>query len=78
MLLRLGCAVVQATEAVETYGAGQGVAAFTFVQFCRRLPAKLGPFQPIQGVQGALYAPDLPQRQGQPILPRVGAQALER
>ena len=77
VLLGLGRAVVQPPEAVEAHGTSQGVAAFALVQLRRGLPAKLGPLQPVQGVQGALNASDLPQRQGQPVLPRVGAEPLE-
>ena len=77
MLLGLGRAVVQPPETVEAHGAAQRVAALALVQLRRRLPAELGLLQPVQGVQGSLDAPDLAQRERQPVLPRVGAEALE-
>src|SRR3954454_22219570 len=46
-LLGLGRAVVQPPETVEAHGAAQRVAALALVQLRCRLPAELGPLQPV-------------------------------
>lgn len=77
MLLVLRCPVADAAKAVKADGAGKRVAGLAFVQFSRGLAAERRVFQPVQGEQRPLDAPDLTQRQGQPVLPRVGAEALQ-
>ena len=69
VLLGLGSAVVQAPEAVEAYGTGQCIVALALVEFGRCLPPKLRLFKPVQGVKCSFDAPDLPQREGQSVLP---------
>src|SRR3712207_512039 len=75
VLLQFGRAVAQPPEAMEADRTRERVARFALIELRCRLTAEPGRLQPGQGVQRALDASDLPQRQGQAVLPRVGAEA---
>ena len=77
VLLSLGRSVVQSPEAVETYSAAQRIVTLALVEFRRGLSAELRLLQPVQGVQCSFDAPDLSQRQCQPVLPWISPKALE-
>jgi hypothetical protein len=77
VLLQFGGTISQTTEAVEAHRPRQRVAAFALVEFRRRLPPERGLFQPVQGIEGAFDAADLAQRECQPVLFWIGAEALE-
>ena len=76
MLLCFEAAVAQSAEAVEADRTLQRVLALALVELGGGLSAQAGALQPIEGEEGALKPADLPQSQRQPVLPRVGAQAL--
>jgi len=77
MLLRLGGPVAQASKPVEADGAGERIARLALVQGHGGLPAQGGLLEPVQGMQSALDAAYLTQRDGQAVLPRVVAEAPE-
>src|SRR3982750_1503352 len=78
MLLGFGATIAHAAEAVEAHGAGQRIARFALVQFRSGTPAQLRIAEPVEHQQGALNAADFAQRQGEAILPRIGAEPTRR
>src|SRR3954471_20838324 len=77
MLLGFGATIAHAAEAVEAHGAGQRIARFALVQFRSGTPAQLRITEPVEHQQGALNAADFAQRQGEAILPRIGAEPTQ-
>jgi len=75
ILLRLGRAVAQSAEAVKADGAGEGVARFVFVELHGRRPAESRQLEPVEHEQRAFDPTDFAQRERQPILARIGAEA---
>ena len=69
--------VAEPTESVEADGPGQAVARLSLVELDRRFPPKLRIFQPVQGEKRSFDSPDFAEGHGQPILPRIGAEAFE-
>ena len=62
---------------MEAHRAGEGVAGFSFVEFCCGAPAERRRLQPVEGMQGAGAAADLAQHEREAVLPRVGAEAQQ-
>ena len=77
MLLSLKAAIAQSAEPVEADGALQRVLALAVVELGSGLSTQAGAFQPVEGEEGALEPTDLSQGQCQPVLARVGPQALQ-
>jgi hypothetical protein len=77
ILLRLGCAITQSAEAMKANSAGKGVARLALVEFRGRLPPESRQLEPVEHEQCALDPTDFAQGQRQPVLARVGAEALE-
>src|SRR5215831_11903614 len=62
---------------MEADGAGEGVARLALVELHGRLPPESRQLEPIEDEQCALDPTDFAQSQRQPVLARIGAEALE-
>jgi len=74
MLLSRGGSVSQATETMEADGAGECIAGLALVEFGGCLTPECRLFQPVEGEQRAFQPPQLAQRRGEAVLPRVGGE----
>jgi hypothetical protein len=72
----LGRAIAQSAEAVKADGEGEGVARLAFVELHGRLPAESRQLEPVECKQRALDPTDFAQGERQPVLARIGAEAL--
>ena len=77
ILLRFGCTIAQPTEAMKADSAGKRVARLALVELDRHLPAECGELEPVEHEQSALDPTDFAQGERQPVLARIGAEALE-
>jgi len=78
-LARYCCAsAAQSAEAVKADGAGEGIARFALVELDGRLSPESRKLEPVEHEQRALDPTDFAQGQSQPVLARIGAEALEK
>ena len=74
MLLILVGAVADLAEAMDEDSPRQAVARFALVEFPAGLTAQFRIPQPVEGEQRAFQPPELAQRRGEAVLPRVGGE----
>jgi hypothetical protein len=74
VLLVLVGAVSDFTQAMEEDGTRQAVAGLSLVEFLAGGAAQFGIFDPVQGEERALQAPQLAQCRGDAVLPRIGGE----
>src|SRR5205814_6640641 len=72
VLLVLVGAVADLAKAMDEDGPRQAVACFALVEFLAGLAAQFRILQPVKGEQRAFQPPQLAQRRGEAVLPRVG------
>ena len=74
VLLVLVGAVADLAEAMDEDRARQAIARFPFVEFLAGLAAQFSIFQPVEGKQRPFQPPQLAQRGGEAVLPRIGGE----
>jgi len=74
VLLILVGAVADLAEAMDEDSPRQAVACFALVEFPAGLTAQFRIPQPVEGEQRAFQPPQLAQRRGEAVLPRVGGE----
>jgi len=74
VLLVLVGAVADLAQAMDEDGPREAVARFAFVELLAGLTPQFSIFQPVEGEQRAFEPPQLAQRRGEAVLPRVGGE----
>jgi hypothetical protein len=77
ILLRFGRPIAQPAKAMEADRPGERVARLTLIELDGRLPAERRQLEPVEHEYCLLDATDFAQGQRQPVLARIGAEALE-